>query len=108
MMSALAKKIDWYQQPERRRWKQLWHAVELALIGLCAAAVVVTVAVYASGPGQLVLCAFSAAIAISAWALAINVGRGNDLLRWQILAMTLGLGAGMGCAALAGINLLFG
>jgi hypothetical protein len=50
MMSALAKKIDWYQQPERRRWKQLWHAVELALIGLCAAAVVVTVAVYASGP----------------------------------------------------------
>ncbi len=51
-------------------------------------------------PRQFVLCVFSAAIAVPAWALAISVGRGNDLLRWQILAMTLGLGAGMGGTAL--------
>ena len=88
---------------ETRRWKQIYHCLELSFIAIIGAIIIGVILVYSDGRHlQTVLMFFTLLHSLASLALAPVMLR-PFFKRWQIFALTLGLGCGMGLSALAAI-----
>lgn len=106
-MKTLADKIIWYRESENRKWKRLLHCLELSLIALGTIAVVVVMQLYGDGTKlQYVFMLFASGVAVSATCLVPPVYLKQTFKRWHILAVTLGLGCGMGISAVSALVIL--
>jgi predicted Abi (CAAX) family protease len=106
-MQSLTEKISWYKEPEDRKWKRIWHCVELLLISLSAVAVEGVMQWYGNGTKfQPIFMLFTFIIALSTFGMALSVYSSLELKRWQIQLIILGLGCGAGISAIAGFVIL--
>lgn len=105
-MSKLAEKIQWYSSVEERKWKRIYHCIEIlfiALAGIVAAGVLLA---YGSGEGfELVVLLFVACLAVASLLIIPAMYRQN-FKRWHIFSITLGFGSGMGLAIAASFLVL--
>ncbi|WP_390616327.1 hypothetical protein [Maricurvus nonylphenolicus] len=106
-MKSLSERINWYKQPETRKWKRLWHCVELSLISLSALVVLVVVYMYGNGTKlQPLLMLFTGMVALSSACLLPSFYSLSTFKRWHIQLITLGLGSGAGISAVAAFVVL--
>jgi len=99
-MKHLSEKIVWYREAETRRWKCLWHAVELLVIAIAAVAVLVITHIYGDGTKiQPIFTVFTAVLAIASASLSLSLLGGGVFKRWHIQMINLGLGCGVGLSA---------
>jgi hypothetical protein len=105
-MTFLTQKIAWYHSPEHRKWKRIYHCIELALISLFGwAAFVLTLHYTDSTSLQKLVLLFTGLLSLSA-ALLVPALYHPLFKRWHIFVITPGLGCGMGLSAVAGLLLL--
>ena len=102
-MKTWSESIGWYKAFENRRWKQVYHCFELALIGI--GGVIIIAVLQFNGDGSHLQHVLSLFILLSSLASAslAPVMFYPVFRRWHIFALTLGLGCGMGVSALAAI-----
>ena len=106
-MRSLSEKIRWYKEPESRKWKRIWHCVELSLISISAIAVLGVMQWYGNGTKfQPILMLFTFILAVSSFGISLSLYSSLGLKRWQIQLIILGLGCGAGISALAGFVIL--
>ena len=107
-MKTLSERIKWYSEPETRRWKRIWHCIELFFISLSAIVVLVVTQIYGNGTKlQPIFILFTLVVAISSVLIALPVYQSVAFKRWHIQIITLGFGGGgVGIAAVAAFLLL--
>ncbi|QFS87140.1 MULTISPECIES: hypothetical protein [unclassified Marinobacter] len=106
-MKTLPEKIQWYREPEGRKWKRVWHCVELSLIALSAIAVSLVMQVYGDGTKiQYPFIFLTLVVSLSAACLVPSVYQVSTFKRWQIQIIILGLGCSVGISALAAFGIL--
>lgn len=106
-MKSANNKLAWYAASETRTWKRSVQVVESAIIALAGFVVAGAVLFYGDGSGLqagfLVLTVLLAAASVCAVAM---VRQKDFLSRWQVLALQIGLGCGVGLAAMAAFLIL--
>ena len=106
-MKSLSEKIDWYKEPETRRWKRALHGIELLLIALLAVGVMMLMLIHGNGAKlQPLSLLFTGGIVLSSLSLAPSFYRASGFKRWHIQLVTLGLGCGLGISAVAALVIL--
>lgn len=105
-MKTLAERIEWYNSVENRRWKRIYHSVEVSIIALIGLIISGIISFYGNGTRlQVTLLLFIAGVSLSS-ALMVPALYRAYFKRWHIFAITLGLGCSIGVSALAGLFLL--
>ena len=105
-MKNLPETIAWYQAVEDRRWKQVYHFVELLIIGIAGLAIIAVLFIYGETHRlQQVLSFFVLLISLASLALAPAMLY-PQFKRWQIFMISLGLGCGIGVSTIAALFLL--
>ncbi len=106
-VKSLSEKINWYREPETRKWKRIWHSVELSLISLSEIVVLVTVQIYGNGTNfQVVFTLFTLIIALCSALLVPAFYQSNSFQRWHIRLVTASFVCGAGISSLAGFLIL--
>jgi len=106
-MKLLSKKIEWYCNNEERKWKRIYHSLEIGVISISAWSLIFVVLVYGNGENlQYPILFFIAGIAISSGALIPVIHNSVSLNRWQTQAITIGLGCAVGLSTICSLLLL--
>jgi hypothetical protein len=106
-VKTLSEKVQWYREPECRKWKRIWHCLELSVIALSAIAVALVMQVHGDGTKlQYPFTFFALGVSFSAGCLVPSVYQALTFKRWQIQVIAIGLGCGVGVAAIAAFGIL--
>ncbi|MEM7208871.1 MAG: hypothetical protein AAF434_13695 [Pseudomonadota bacterium] len=106
-MKSLREKINWYEEPETRKWKRIWHCIEVFLFVLAMIVVLAIMQIYGDGTKlQGVVTLFIVIMALSCLFLVPYFYSPSVLKRWQMQLITLGLGCGAGISAVAAFVVL--
>ena len=105
-MKSLSERIEWYRSVESRRWKRIYHCVELAIISVTVLMLIGVVYFYGNGTKlQSLLVLFLSIFSFSSFLLIPGLYV-PFFKRWQIFVLILGLGCGVGLSALACLFML--
>ena len=106
-MKSLSEKINWYNEPEDREWKRIWHCAELLFISISTLVVVIVVQLYGNGTKlQSILVLFILFLSASSIGMILPFYNSTCFRRWQIQLVSLGLGCGAGISAVAAFLIL--
>ena len=106
-MKALSERIDWYVQPENRRWKRIWNATTMVFVALMGVGVSVSVYVYGNGTRlQPIFLFLVALISLCAIATSYVLLKSEILPRWQLDLFELVFVCSIGVATVAGVLML--
>jgi len=101
------EKIAWYNEPEQRRWKRVWHVIELCLYSI--ATIVCAATLYINGDGttfQSLYIVVSLSLCVSCFIHAIGIYHNQTIKRWHMQAVSFGYLSGAGLCALSGFLIL--
>lgn len=105
-MSKLEEKIQWYSSVEERKWKRVYHCIEIAFIAMAGIVAASVLLVYGSGEGfESVVLLFLVCLTVASLLLIPAMYR-QYFKRWHIFSITLGFGSGMGLAIAASFLVL--
>ena len=106
-MKTLAENINWYREIETRKWKRIWHCIELSIISVVAVIIPAVMFIYGDGTSfQPVLIFFTLALSVTSASLIIPFYQSMIFKRWHIQVIIYGFMCGVGLSALAGFLIL--
>jgi len=106
-MKTLTEQISWYSEFENRKWKRIFHCIELSVISVLSLIIPAVMYIYGDGTNlQPILVFFSLILAISSAPLVLPLYQNQAFKRWHVLFITTGFGCGVGVSALTGFLIL--
>lgn len=107
IVSSISEKIAWYQQPESRGWKRIWHFAKMVVISLLGIVISVILIIYGDGIKlQPALLLFTSLVSICSILMGLAMLKNQPIARWHIEIVTIVLIAAIGIAAIAAILML--
>lgn len=106
-MKTFSERIEWYKEPETRRWRRIVSFFLMTLFSICGVTILVVMQIYGDGTNlQSVLSMFVSVVSISSIAMAFVFIKSNELKRWYIDIMEFGITGAIGVSVVAVLLLL--
>lgn len=102
-MKKLNQRINWYKYIEDRKWKRIYHCVEIGLVVLIGIVNLGVLNFYGNGQSlQSVISLFLCGVIVASIMLVPATYK-PFFQRWHIFALTLSLGSAMALAIIASL-----